>query len=214
MSCWASGSSFYLKSEMVKRTIFFSEKLDSYELIHGTYPIVCGFHLKVKVKLFDAMTSVLFFTWSAALVGVTVTVGVLSYSYLPHSTWVKLTIAVTVDTDGGKGWFAWFVIRLQYILTRDNFYLSFIFYHHLFLLLLFRPGLPPPPSVIDTFSILFFPFLLFLNLKANVMRQCPVGFGEKVYNSNNIEIKWKQPLASFYFLFISYLISLRRLNKP
>ena len=29
-----------------------------------------------------------------------------------------------------------------------------------------------------------------------------------------IEIKWKQPLASFYFLFISYLISLRRLNKP
>ena len=38
---------------MVKRTIFFSEKLDSYELIHGTYPITCGFHLKVKVKLFD-----------------------------------------------------------------------------------------------------------------------------------------------------------------
>jgi hypothetical protein len=65
----------------------FSGKLDSYELIHGTYPIiVCGFHLKVKVKLFDAMTFVLFFTWSAALVGVTVTVGVLSYSYLPHST--------------------------------------------------------------------------------------------------------------------------------
>ena len=49
-----------LKSEMVKRTIIFSEKLDSFKLIHGTYPIVCGFHLKVKVKLFDAMTFVLF----------------------------------------------------------------------------------------------------------------------------------------------------------
>ena len=146
---------------MIKRTIFFSEKLDSFKLIHGTYPIVCGFHLKVKVKLFDAMTSVLFFTWSAALVGVTVTVGVLSYSYLPHSTWVKLTIAVTVDTDGGKGWFAWFVIRLQYILTRDNFYLSFIFYHHLFLLLLFRPGLPPPPF---GYRYIFYSFLSFFTL--------------------------------------------------
>ncbi len=46
--------------------IFF-DKLDSYELIYGTYPITCGFHLKVKVKLFDSMTAVLFCTWSAAL---------------------------------------------------------------------------------------------------------------------------------------------------
>ncbi len=119
------------------------------------------FHFVVNVKLFDCydVCFILHLECSSSW----------SYSYswsfelqLFTTQYVSFNyIAVTVDMDRGKGWFAWFVIRLQYILTRDNFYLSFIFYHHLFLLLLFRPGLPPPPF---GYRYIFYSFLSFFTL--------------------------------------------------